>query len=348
MGKTPERRVFTPTSALRYRRKVPAPVDNQQPEPQPTKDEPKRRNRSSRSPAGRRSKQPKQPQPALLKQLLWKAKSVQPTAAAVMTQQNEDEEEVAFATEQRQTRKLLASEALATSKSKADAGSTSEPFVAESSSQETQSGSEDEVVFLELLPTVSDWQFKQQEDTDGEEMASPVMPMKEQDGLEKRRTRQKHKLKQKQKRAATKQQKRLQLQQNQQVSTPDETVDIFHPPTNLASEMDAGVCRAVLSQLKEVAPFIVVGDVACPMVSAEQPPVSGGRSDKCEPSAAKSEEAIVDFRHHVIAMLDRSSETQMQHRESFVVKNSGFDAASSYDFKHRFCEVQRSADIVYY
>ncbi|OWZ20428.1 hypothetical protein PHMEG_0005166 [Phytophthora megakarya] len=349
MGKTPEHRIFTPAGALRYRRKVPAPVDNQQPEQPPKekeKDEPKRKSRSSRF----RPKQPKQPQPALLKQILWKAKAVQPTPVATVTQQDEDEEdeedeEEAFATEQRQARKLLASEVA--SKNKTTDAPTSEPFVAESSSQETQSGSEDETVFLPYSNLLPEWQFTQHEDTDGEETASPVMPMKEQDALEKRRKRQKNKLRQKQKRA-TKQQ-RLQHQQKHDAERPrpaevststkdEDSVDIFHPPTNLASEMDAGVCRAVLSQLKEVVPFIVIGDVACPMVSAEQSPVSAGRSDKREPSASKPEEAIVDFRHHVIAMLDRSKETQMRYRESFVVEESGFDAASSYDFfKHRMC-----------
>ncbi|KAL3664161.1 hypothetical protein V7S43_011042 [Phytophthora oleae] len=409
MGKTPEHRVFSSSGALRYRRKVPAPVDNQQleqPQPADVKQEPKQqiktqqpkpRSRSSRSPPGRhfrpKPRQPKPQQPALLKQLLWKAKAVQPTQQQRNSANDEEEEdeEVAFAREQRQARKLLASEAevLAVSKSKAAADTMlpSDAFVAESSSQETQSGSEDEAVFMPyrgLLPTVqprAKWQvFRPEEDgagsaeeTDGEEIGSPVVPseaaepikeqtQKQQDGLEKEATRrkQRQKYKQKQKRAAAKEQKRLRYQQKQEESerscpaeedvgsTQDHsstTVDIFHPPTNLASEMDAGVCRAVLSQLKEVVPFIVVGDVACPMVPDDPHPVSVGESDKREVSAAVSK----DFRQHVIAMLDRSKETQILYRESYVVEDSGFDAASSYDFfKSRFCEIQRSAGIVYY
>ncbi|KAG2760799.1 hypothetical protein PC129_g5883 [Phytophthora cactorum] len=435
MGKTPERRVFTSASssgALRYRRKAPAPADNQQTEQQPEDIKQQQlkpqhqqlkpqlyadsnRSRSSRSPSARRFFRPKprqskqQQQPALLKQLLWKAKAVQPTPPLLtLTQQqqrsrdqeegeHEEDEELAFAREQRQARKLLASEveALATTKNKAVAVAalpSSESFVAESSSQETQSGSEDEAVFLpysDLLPAVqppTEWQvFKEQEngaeETDGEENSSPVVPSEtvetptteqeeqpEQDELEKaaaiRRKRQRSKLKQRQKRAA-KEQKRFQHQQKQvhvgekeRVRPAEEdagstqsdgsaAVAIFHPPTNLASEMDAGVCRAVLSQLKEVVPCIVVGDVACPMVPDEQSPVSSGEAGKGGTSG--SEEAIVDFRQHVIAMLDRSKETQIQYRESFVVENSGFDAASSYDFfKSRFCEIQRSTGIVYY
>ncbi|ETM32408.1 hypothetical protein L914_20180 [Phytophthora nicotianae] len=443
MGKTPERRVFTSASssgALRYRRKAPAPADNQQPEQQPedikqhpadikqqlaepkeqqqqkqeqSEPQPHRsnnsnnRNRSSRSPPARRfrpkPRQPKQQQPALLKQLLWKAKAVQPAPPLLtLTKQqqrsrnqeeedDDEDEEVAFAREQRQARKLLASEAEAlAAKNKAvvvAALPSSESFVAESSSQETQSGSEDEAVFLpysDLLPSVQaspEWQvFKEQEDaeeTDGEEDASPVMPSRtaetpveklqkqpEQDELEKtaviRRKRQRSKLKLKQKRAAAKEQKRFQDQQIQvhkdeservcpaeedAGSTQDDDSNIFHPPTNLASEMDAGVCRAVLSQLNEVVPYIVVGDVACPMVpSDEKPSVSADEAEKEEP-----EETVVDFRQHVIAMLNRSKETQIQYRESFVVENSGFDAASSYDFlKSRFYEIQRSTGIVYY
>ncbi|KAL4176636.1 hypothetical protein KRP22_001577 [Phytophthora ramorum] len=380
MGKTPERHA----SSLRYRRKVP---DNQQPEPPvdakseppPKQLKPQRssssssnsnsnRSRSSRSPAGRRfrpkPRQSKQ-QPPLLKQLLWKAKAVQPTPAPQSSQEQEqEEEEVAFATEQRQTRKLLASEAEAQNRSKTLA---LEPSA--ESSQETQSGSEDEAAFLPYndLPTAKWHVYKQQET---EEMASPLTPSNtakdqqdefhvEKAAATRRKQRQKYKLKQKQKRAAAKEQKRLQHQQkqlqdeNEEDAGPtqddeDETMDIFHPPTNLASEMDAGVCRAVLSQLKDVVPFIVVGDVACPVV-AEHDEHSASASDKSQVSAPGSHVAVVDFRQHVIAMLDRSKETQMQYRESFVVEGSGFDAASSYDFfKRRFCEIQRSADIVYY
>jgi hypothetical protein len=425
MGKTPERRVFTSSGPLRYRRKVPAPADNQQPEP-PTdrktqlderkaqQDEPKaqqeptqlkNRSRSSRSPSVRRFRpKPKQNQnqPALLKQLLWKAKAVQPTPAALQQLQlqqqqsnndseEEEGEEEAFAAEQRQARKLLASEAeaLAASKSKAAAVPSVEPFVAESSSQETQSGSEDEAAFLPyggLVPVqppvaTAKWQVYEHE-TDAEEAASPVIPaeaveavetgkeQEKQDALEKaaaarRKQRQKYKLKQKQKRAAAKEQKRIQHQQKQMQEAADErprpteedaapvpgdedaAVDIFHPSTNLASEMDAGVCRAVLTQLEDVVPCIVVGDVACPVVAeSDGQPLEAAASDKDQ--TASSEGAIVDFRQHVIAMLDRSKETQMQYRNSFVVQDSGFDAASSYDFfKRRKCATRPSVSLLW-
>lgn len=404
MGKTSERRVFA-SAPLRYRRKVPVPEDNQQaeepqqpadpkqaeepkPKQQQTQQQLRSSDRSSRSPPGRRfrpkaGRQPKhqQQQPPLLKQLLWKAKAVQPTPASLslplqsggnnaeqqQEEEQEEDEEVAFAQQQRQARKLLASEAeaLAASKQKVAAVvSPADAFVAESSSQETQSGSEDETVFLPYngLPTTK-WQLyaKQQQ-----QAVSPVMSSeaaeeeeaaqtKEQDELEKaaatrRKLRQKYKLKQKQKR---KEQKRLQHQQRQQEENerPRSTggdedahtaVDIFHPPTNLASDMDAGVCRAVLSQLKEVVPFIVVGDVACPVVVGSHESTA---SVKGGASAADSDAAVVDFREHVIAMLDRSKEAQMQYRDSFVLESSGFDAASSYDFfKRRTCGFVYVAD----
>ncbi|KAK1934411.1 hypothetical protein P3T76_011020 [Phytophthora citrophthora] len=391
MGKAPEHRVFSSSGALRYRRKVPAPVDNQQPEPTDVKQELKQQQQQpskSKSRSSRfrpKSRQANPQQPALLKQLLWKAKTVQPTQQQLNTYSNssiddeEEDEEEAFAREQRKERKLLATEAeaLVVSKTKTAASAmlpSSDAFVAESSSQETQSGSEDEAVFMpyrSLLPTVqpgTKWgALRPEEDgagsgeeTDGEEVASPVVPsgtvepveeqtQKQNMGLEKESTRRKHrqnyKQKQKQKRAAAKEKKRLQYHQKQEVrSCPAEedvrsmqddsntTVDIFHPPTNLTSEMDAGVCRAVLSQLKEVVPFIVVGDVACPMMPDDPHPVCAGDSDKREVKAAESEDTIVDFRQHVISMLDRSKETQILYRESFVVEDSGFDAASSYDF----------------
>ncbi|EGZ25073.1 hypothetical protein PHYSODRAFT_326142 [Phytophthora sojae] len=415
MGKTPERRVFA-SAPLRYRRKVPVPEDNQQPEPtqqqlqrKQQQQQPYSHDRSSKSPPARRfrpkgGRQPKhrqQQQPPLLKQLLWKAKAVQPMpeslgirplpAAPQKPQQQqqkkkddgqeEEDEEAVFAQQQRQARKLLASEAEALAAGKQKAVSVVSPvdaFVAESSSQETQSGSEDEAVFLPYngLPTTQ-WQVyaKEQqqreeevgagsaEETDGEEAVMPSetvddqesLQMKEQgqDELEKstarrRKPRQKHKLRQKQKRAAAKEQKRLQHQQKQQQQEEDHerprsadgdstledentAVDIFHPPTNLARDMDAGLCRAVLSQLQDVVPFIVVGDVACPVVDDEQSAVSAK-------GGAGSDAAVVDFREHVIAMLDRSRQTQMQHRDSFLVESSGFDAASSYDFfKRRTC-----------
>ncbi|KAG7399826.1 hypothetical protein PHYBOEH_007825 [Phytophthora boehmeriae] len=430
MGKTPDHRVFASNATLRYRRKVPVPsLDNQQEsrteakqqlKPPHDKRERRRSSRSSTSPPGRRFRpkpQANQP-PRLLKQLLWKAKSVQPAdsnqeKAASSNQEEEEEndedEEAAFATEQRQARKLLASEALAATKNKTTVATPpSEAFVAETSSQETQSGSEDEAVYLpynDVLGSVqpqveSSWtDYKKQgdetdsaEETDGEEEDSPVMPSEtveraevqvqggQKQGMElelekaadhrqqKLKPKQKYKLKQKQKRMAGKEQRRLQkLQTNveQERSYPigEETlaplnkestaVEVFHPPAKLGVEMDAGVRRAVLSQLKEVMPFIVVGDVACPVVtdSDESQPlaIADFLPSRSGVHTAHKDVAIVDFRQHVIAMLDRSKHAQVQYRDSFVEEHSGFDAAASYDFfKRRFNEVQSRSGIVYY
>lgn len=383
MGKTPERRTFA-TTTLRYRRKVP--VDNQQePPPELPKIEPPKQQTPQQQRTPQSYQHPKQPQrrparrfrpkphpkqsPSLLRQLLWKAKPVQP--APTNQPHDSDEEEAAFAAQQRQTRKLLASEAVAATKSESP---VADAFVAESSSQETQSGSEDEAVFLPYTAPQADWRvYPQADDTDGEE-ASPVLPSEsvqepDQQEVEKTEARRKQKLrqkqknkKQKQKRAAAKEQQRQQQKVQRSQSTEEDatasvddessSVDIFHPHSNLASEMDEGVCEAVVSQLKEVVPFIVVGDVACPVVASSdgaQPPTKAESSPNQSEPRAGTEEAIVDFRQHVIAMLDHSKESQMQHRDSFVAEHSGFDAAASYDFlKRRFTVVQRSAGVVYY
>ncbi|RLN55319.1 hypothetical protein BBJ28_00009164 [Nothophytophthora sp. Chile5] len=165
------------------------------------------------------------------------------------------------------------------------------------------------------------------------------------------RQKQKQKLKNKQKRAAARQQQQLLLrpegEADDQLASPAEDARpedemapmvVFHPPCSLASEMDAEVCRAVLSQLEEVAPCIVVGDVACPMMGdsdAEDPTVTREEEAAVEQTGASAEEAVAGFQQHVIAMLQRSEEVQKQRRESFVVDRSGFDAAASYDFFKR-------------
>ncbi|EEY66664.1 uncharacterized protein PITG_16745 [Phytophthora infestans T30-4] len=205
MGKSRENRVFMSASssgALRYRRKALAPADNQQPEQQPAgpkqlqqlKALPNHSNSNgSRSRSNRSSpvlhfqpklRQPKQP--TLLKHLLWKAKAGQPTPSLLtLTHQQQrsrdqeeeedyEDEEVIFAREQREAYKLLASEASALAATKLKAMATlpsSELFASESSSQETQSGSEEEDVILPysdmftMVQLPAEWQvYKEQED----------------------------------------------------------------------------------------------------------------------------------------------------------------------------------------
>ncbi|RLN27140.1 hypothetical protein BBJ28_00018579 [Nothophytophthora sp. Chile5] len=206
--------------------------------------------------------------------------------------------------------------------------------------------------------------------TPGTEEAQPVQQQQEEQEKERQeradarrkqkqqRQKQKQKLKNKQKRAAARQQQQLlQRPENEAEDQPappaedarpeDEMapVVVFHPPCSLTSEMDAEVCRAVLSQLEEVAPYIVVGDVACPVVGdgdvdgdAEDLTVAREEEVAVEQTGASAEEAVAGFQQHVIAMLQRSEEVQKQRRESFVVDRSGFDAAASYDFfKRRTC-----------
>ncbi|CAI5723791.1 unnamed protein product [Peronospora destructor] len=388
MGKTSKRQMFTSTSSnssLRYRRKASVPTNKEQQQSTDSKqDECKQLKqkllRGERPPAGfrfrsksRNAKQ--QQQPVLLKQLLWKAKAVQPTVLTVTRQLSkckEDEEVVC----------VNGVEALDTAKRNTVGAlkpSSSESFVAGSSSQETQSGSEDDVVFLrysDLRPAVqpsTKWRMDKEQREDAEEIGGenwPVMPsqeevVKKQAGLEetvatRRKAKQKYRLKQEQKRAAAKGHKRLQKrQENERLpATKEDTESItqdgenaaegnFHPSTNLRSEMDTG-----LSQLKKVVPFIVVGDVACPVVADLDNELGGtaaSASDQSMASITVSKVAIVDFRQHGKTLLDRSKETQVQDRDSFVVEDSAFDAASSYDFfKRRFYEIQRTTGIVYY
>ncbi|GAB9463547.1 hypothetical protein Gpo141_00001002 [Globisporangium polare] len=141
-------------------------------------------------------------------------------------------------------------------------------------------------------------------------------------------------------------------------------VAVFHPAKDLTRvpEMDAGVCRAVLTQLEEVkaaaeASFIVVGDIPCPLVgeaeddSAEatgRDDVGGGDENDGAVSDAENDE-VGDFQQRIIAMLQKSEESQARQRSSFLVKSSGFDAGSAYDFfKRRFAQVQSAAESVMY
>lgn len=112
-------------------------------------------------------------------------------------------------------------------------------------------------------------------------------------------------------------------------------VAVFHPAPDLAHvpEADAGVCRAVLAHLEDVqaaaaAAFIVVGDVACPLADAPAEP-----SD-CDEA---NDDDVSDFAQRILAMLARSEAHLAQHRSSFDVLGSGFDARAAVDFfKQRY------------
>lgn len=114
-----------------------------------------------------------------------------------------------------------------------------------------------------------------------------------------------------------------------------ETVTVFHPPKYLSRlpNVDAGVCRAVLAHLEDVrmsTPVIVIGDVACPVLET-----SGSDSIGAEVEVANE---VGGFQQHIIAMLKKSEEGQVRKRNSFLLPQSPFDAASSYDFfKRRKC-----------
>lgn len=127
-----------------------------------------------------------------------------------------------------------------------------------------------------------------------------------------------------------------------------DSVAVFHPAKDLTRvpEMDAGVCRAVLTQLEEVkaaaeAAFIVVGDIPCPLVGdlEDDSVETTGRGDADEDgNGAVSDvenDEVEDFQQRIIAMLQKSEESQARQRSSFVVKSSGFDAESAYDFFKR-------------
>lgn len=431
MGTTPKRRVLSSaslSSVPHYRPKIINTSSNQELEKQSadTKRQQQKHNqhhrlqspphplhttsacsfqrRSSTSPPIRRFRckyhQSKQSQPALFKQLVWKAKIAPPTSEVLLQHQRslsnnddedgEEDEEAIFAEKQRQAQKLLACKVgmLAGSKGKAVISArltSSETFVAESSSQETQSGSEDEVLFmpysgmLSAAQSPAQWPvFKQQKaETIKGRSSSPVVPSKaiempikaqENRALSKKKSfgwkrRQNCEQKQKQRRVLAKEQKRVfcekkevHMRKNKRSCSIDTSaalkpdsdnvaIRVFHPPVSLATGMDAEVCHAVLSQLEEVVSHIVVGDVACPIASNEQLFVRVGVSGKGQ----AVDIAVEDIRQRVIVMLERSQMTRMHYRESFVLDNSGFDAASSYDFlKSRFLEIQRSANIVYF
>lgn len=158
---------------------------------------------------------------------------------------------------------------------------------------------------------------------------------------------------------------------------------VFHPPADLmqATEMDAGVCREVLTQLEEVvaaaiAPVILIGDVECPVLADEwisnqdDPAAShellspetkaaaladelSGTDEDDEDDGDEDDEhevggAMEDFQQRVIGMLRRSEEARAQHRRSFQHEASGFDAGAAYDFfKRRFMQAQEDRAIVY-
>ncbi|GLD98341.1 hypothetical protein PINS_up007038 [Pythium insidiosum] len=157
----------------------------------------------------------------------------------------------------------------------------------------------------------------------------------------------------------------------------DSEEQVFHPADDLTRcpEEDAGVCRAVLSQLAEVTattptptgadspssarPSIVIGDVECPLVDddrekeveTDEPSDShvecnqkekssvvedlSGTEDEDDLLPADDEDQIQDFQAKVISMLKRSEESRARHRSSFQQEASGFDAGAAYDFFKR-------------
>uniref|UniRef100_K3WYD9 Uncharacterized protein n=1 Tax=Globisporangium ultimum (strain ATCC 200006 / CBS 805.95 / DAOM BR144) TaxID=431595 RepID=K3WYD9_GLOUD len=138
-----------------------------------------------------------------------------------------------------------------------------------------------------------------------------------------------------------------------------EDVVVFHPSKDLTRvpEMDAGVCRAVLSQLEEVqaaaaAAFIVVGDIACPLVAelteedttaVEVSPVG------VDTLTDGDNDEVSDFQQRIIAMLQKSEAEQARHRSNFVLSHSGFDAGAAYDFfKRRFAQAQYASEAAVY
>uniref|UniRef100_M4BRL6 Uncharacterized protein n=1 Tax=Hyaloperonospora arabidopsidis (strain Emoy2) TaxID=559515 RepID=M4BRL6_HYAAE len=376
------------TGALRYRRKIPLPVYKQQPRvptpsPPASKLQPKKLHPASpqpqpleqelldsgpcrRSPAGRRfrpksrrfrqQQQKQNQQPVVLQQVLWKAKAMQqstPAALAVMLGQqqqrdcNEDAETLRKVTETKQV--------------DAAARVVSSSFVAGLSSQETQSGSEDETVFLPyssgVMPSI-EWRVeKAQEEvvqeTDREDLARPVKLAEEtrddQVGVEttaatRGTQRQKYKLKQKQRRRAAKEKRRTRHRahmEHEQLCAREDAGETLEDEAAKADVVDSpaidvDVCRSVLLSVKEVAPCIVVGDVACPVVAGSGEQVGGATtaSDQGEVSEAGDQEIVPGSCQRTTGPL--LHERQMSCRESFVVEKSGFDAASSYDFfKHR-------------
>lgn len=119
-----------------------------------------------------------------------------------------------------------------------------------------------------------------------------------------------------------------------------EPVEVFHRSKDLARvpELDAGVCREVLSQLEDVkaaavAAFIVVGDIACPVAEEGEGDDGADVVESDENGAANDE--VEDFQQRIIAMLQRSEESQARQRDGFVVANSGFNAGSAYKFFKR-------------
>ncbi|KAF1318402.1 hypothetical protein FI667_g13993, partial [Globisporangium splendens] len=138
-----------------------------------------------------------------------------------------------------------------------------------------------------------------------------------------------------------------------------EDVVVFHPSKGLSRvpEMDAGVCRAVLSQLEEVqtaaaAAFIVVGDIACPLVAEsteEDTTAVEVRPIEADTLTDGENDEVSDFQQRIIAMLQKSEAAQARHRSSFVLSCSGFDAGAAYDFfKRRFAQAQYASESAVY
>lgn len=147
-----------------------------------------------------------------------------------------------------------------------------------------------------------------------------------------------------------------------------ESVAVFHRSTDVArvSDLDAGVCREVLSQLEDVKAatvaadatgFIVVGDVACPVAEEEEAysenregtEADGPAGDHSEDAEAEAEtvDDVVDFQQRIIAMLQKSEEAQARQRDEFEVADSGFDASATYTFfKQRTCSRRVCAAMV--
>ncbi|TMW58008.1 hypothetical protein Poli38472_013482 [Pythium oligandrum] len=149
---------------------------------------------------------------------------------------------------------------------------------------------------------------------------------------------------------------------------------VFHPPADftLSPEVDAGVCRAVLTQLEEVAtisttPMILIGDVECPLLNdVESSPVMLEPEDKDrlmadelsgtededdvhDDEAINQHDEIEDFQQKIIGMLKRSEERRARQRHSFQQDTSGFDAGAAYDFfKRRFSQVQKEERQIVY
>ncbi|CEG43139.1 uncharacterized protein PHALS_13355 [Plasmopara halstedii] len=384
------------SSVLSYRRKISEPADNQQLEQQPAAMEQQQQQNhldhkkyqptlqsqphppsisSTNNHQGTERKMqftrrmphnPKRPQRAVVKQRRWKPKITQPVLlpqrswnkSGKEVDDEEEDEETTFFKAQRRTQKLLASAADGKIKNAiVTKVTTSEIFLAETSSQETQSGSEDENLFMPYsnLSTFvrSPAQLhgvKQQETTavqmEQKEVIKQIRPVKaiarRTEAQEARNSGQpliwwnqcqKVKRQQKQKLVAAKDQKRP-LREQRQLH-----MDLNTHSYDVVDANEGNSLNEDIVELNKIVPYIVVGNVACPIATNGQRPMRAGMAEK-----GKAVDMIMeDFCQHLI------QKTQMRYRDSFVVEDSGFDAASSYDFfNSRFTEIQNSTSIVYF